>query len=143
MPKCEKCEKEFKTDIALKIHAGRMHGAKKAKSAPKKAKAGAKVGKGAFACEACGRKFKMAAHLARHVGAAHGKAGKAKKAGKVGRPTGQKAVAAPAGLGKIPASALQAELQRRAKKAGKKLPKLLRQRATLDAQIAELETLKQ
>jgi hypothetical protein len=120
-----------------------MHGKKKAKSAPKEAKAGAKVAKGDFACETCGRKFKMAAHLARHAGAAHGKAGKAKKARKVGRPAGQKAVAAPAGLKKIPASVLQAELQRRAKKAGKKLPKLLRQRAKLDAQIAELEMLKQ
>ena len=140
MPKCEKCEKEFKTDIALKIHAGRIHGAKKAKPAPKKSK---RAAKGDFACETCGRKFKMAAHLARHAGAAHGTAGKPKKAGKVGRPAGRKAVAAPAGLKKIPASVLQAELQRRAKKAGKKLPKLLRQRATLDAQIAELETLTQ
>ena len=135
MPKCEKCEKEFPNDFSLKIHAGRMHGAKKAKAAKKT--------KGAFACATCGREFKMAAHLARHAGAAHAKAGKAKKAGKVGRPAGRKAVAAPAGLGKIPASILQAELQRRAKKAGKKLPKLLRQRAKLDAQIAELETLTQ
>jgi uncharacterized C2H2 Zn-finger protein len=143
MPKCEKCDKEFKTDIALKIHAGRMHGAKKAKSAPKKAKAGAKAGTGAFACEACGRTFKMAAHLARHASIAHGKAEKAKKALKVGKPAGKIAVVASAGLGKIPASVLQAELQRRAKKASKKLPKLLRQRANLDAQIAELEAIKQ
>jgi hypothetical protein len=61
--------------------------------------------------------------------------------GTLGRPVGRGAVAAPAGLKKIPALVLQAELQRRAKKASKKLPKLLRQRANLDAQIAELEAL--
>ena len=131
MPKCEKCDKEFKTDFALKIHVGRMHGVKKAKE-----------GKGAFACKTCGRKFKLPAHLGRHVSVAHAKADKVKKARKVGRPTGRSAVAtATVGLAKIPASILQAELQRRANKANKKLRKLLRQRANLDAQIAELETL--
>jgi hypothetical protein len=131
MPKCEKCDREFKSDFSLKIHVGRMHGGKKAKA-----------GKGTFACEACGRKFKLPAHLGRHVSVAHAKAGKVKKARKVGRPAGRSAVAAaPVGLAKIPASILQAELQRRANKASKKLRKLSRQRAKLDAQIAELETL--
>jgi hypothetical protein len=98
--KCEKCQKEFKTDIALKIHAGRMHGEpKKAKPAPKKKAAKpTKVGKGKFACTVCGRKFKMGMHLARHAAAAHGKAKKARKVGKVGRPAGHRVAAAPVGL---------------------------------------------
>ncbi len=131
MPKCEKCDREFTDDFSLKVHVGRMHGKKKAKA-----------GKGAFACEVCGRKFKLPAHLARHASVAHAKGGKVKEARKVGRPAGRGAVAAaPVGLAKIPASVLQAELQRRAKKASKKLRKLLRQRVKLDAQIAELEPL--
>jgi hypothetical protein len=131
MTKCEKCDREFPNDFSLKIHVGRMHGGKKVK-----------IGKGAFVCKACGRKFKLPAHLARHASVAHAGAGKAKKTRKVGRPAGQGAVpAALVGLAKIPASILQAELQRRAKKASKKLRKLLRQRAKLDAQITELETL--
>ena len=44
-------------------------------------------------------------------------------------------------LAKIPASVLQAELERRAKKAARKLRKLLRERATLDLVIAELEAI--
>jgi hypothetical protein len=131
MPKCETCDREFPNDSGLKIHVGRMHGEKKVK-----------IGKGAFACDTCGRKFKLPAHLARHASVAHAKAGKVKKTAKVGRPAGRGAVAAaPVGLAKIPASILQAELRRRAKKASKKLHKLLRQRANLDAQITELEAL--
>ena len=142
MPKCEKCDREFPNDFSLKIHAGRMHGAKKAKAAPKKAKTVAEAAKGALACKACGRTFNLPAHLARHASVAHAKAGKARKARKVRRSVGRKAIAAaPARLAKIPASILQAELRRRAKHAGKKLGKLLRQRAKLDAQIAEFETL--
>jgi hypothetical protein len=131
MPKCEKCNKEFPNDFSLKVHVGRMHGKKKAKA-----------GKGVFACEACGRKFKLPAHLARHASIAHPKSGKVKKTRKVGRPAGRGAVAAaPVGLARIPASVLQAELQRRADKASKTFRKLLRQRANLDARIAELEPL--
>ena len=44
-------------------------------------------------------------------------------------------------LAKLPIEILQAEIQRRAKQAGKKLGKLLRQRAKLDVAIAELEAL--
>ncbi len=46
-----------------------------------------------------------------------------------------------AALRKFSADVLQAELARRAKKAGKKLAKLLRERAKLDGQITELEAL--
>jgi hypothetical protein len=46
-----------------------------------------------------------------------------------------------AALGKFSLEVLQAELARRAKKAGKKLSKLIRQRAKLTEQIAELEAL--
>ncbi len=46
-----------------------------------------------------------------------------------------------AALGKFSVEALQAEIQRRAKRAGKKLAKLIRQRAKLDDQIAQLEML--
>ena len=44
-------------------------------------------------------------------------------------------------LSKFPVEVLQAELQLRARRANKKLCKLLRQRAKLDAQIAELEAI--
>jgi hypothetical protein len=44
-------------------------------------------------------------------------------------------------LSKLSIEALQAEIQRRVKKSEKKLNKLLRQRAKLDTQIAELEAL--
>ena len=142
MAKCEKCDKEFKSEQALKIHVGRMHGEKKATAAPKKAKTVAKAAKGALACKACGRTFNLPAHLARHASVAHAKAGKAMKARKVRKSVGRKAAAAaPARLAKIPASILQAELRRRAKRAGKKLGKLLRQRTKLEAQITELEAI--
>ena len=74
--KCEKCGKEFRNDLALKIHVGRMHG-KKGKSA-KKAGRPRKL-----TCGVCGRKFKLAMHLARHASAAHG------RKRKVGRPRGR------------------------------------------------------
>jgi hypothetical protein len=103
MLKCEQCGKEMKNDFAMKIHIGRMHaGAKKADAAPEKA-APAKAAKGALVCSICGRSFKLAAHLARHVSASHGKAPKAPKTRKtrrVGRPAGRRTAfaAAPAGL---------------------------------------------
>jgi len=48
-------------------------------------------------CKTCRRKFKLPAHLARHVSASHGKG---KKARKVGRPAGRAVVlrGAPSGL---------------------------------------------
>ena len=82
MLKCEKCGKEFKNDLALRIHVGKQHGKQgKAKTARKKARRSAK---GAFVCETCGRRFRLAAHLGRHAAAAHGKAKKARKVGKSG-----------------------------------------------------------
>jgi hypothetical protein len=77
MLKCEKCGKELKNDLALKIHVGRMHAeGKKAAVAPKKRGRPAKAAKGAIVCSICGRSFNLAAHLARHASAAHGKARK-------------------------------------------------------------------
>jgi uncharacterized C2H2 Zn-finger protein len=86
MPKCSVCDREFKNDLAMKIHFGKQHRRKR------RAKAGGKAGrrKGAFTCPTCGRKFKFAMHLARHAGAAHGKGVTARKAGRaagrIGRP---------------------------------------------------------
>jgi uncharacterized C2H2 Zn-finger protein len=100
MLKCEQCGKEMKNDFAMKIHVGRMHtGAKKVDAAPKKVDRPAKSAKGALVCSTCGRSFKLAAHLARHVSASHGKALTALKARKVGRPAGRRAAVAAAPIG--------------------------------------------
>ena len=72
--KCTQCGREFKNDLALKIHIGRLHGSKaKAKQAEASAKA-------AMTCSICGRSFGMPAHLARHVAATHGRGKKARPA---------------------------------------------------------------
>ena len=90
MVKCETCGKEFETAHAMKVHAGRAHGEKKVKAASKPkpvkaAKGKAKATKKAtLACDICGKTFSMAAHLARHKGAAHG-AAKPKKARKIAK----------------------------------------------------------
>lgn len=67
--KCDKCDREFKNDRALKVHIGMAHGDKR-KGKKKTSRASSRVGK--FACDTCGRSFRMAMHLARHVTAAHG-----------------------------------------------------------------------
>ena len=90
MLKCEKCGKELKNDLALKIHNGRMHAeGKKAEAAPKKRGRPAKAAKGAIVCKTCGRSFKLPAHLARHVSVAHRKGPKARKARRAGRTAGR------------------------------------------------------
>ena len=49
MMKCEKCGKEFKNDLALKIHVGKQHGkGRKAKAGRKKAVRPRKTAKGAL-----------------------------------------------------------------------------------------------
>ncbi len=63
--KCEKCDREFKNDRALKVHVGMAH-----KDKRKGKKKAPRAGK--FVCKVCGRSFGMAMHLARHVTAAHG-----------------------------------------------------------------------
>jgi len=83
MPKCEQCGKDFKNELALKIHVGRQH--KKAKKAAAKAAAPAKAG--GNRCGVCGRVFNLPAHLARHMSASHGRG---RKAGRPGRPAGRK-----------------------------------------------------
>ena len=109
--KCKKCDKKFGSERALKIHIGMAHGgkkkvrrkAKKKAGRPKAAKARRKGRKGKFVCKVCGRSFKMAMHLARHMTAAHGKTKrrkvikKARRRRAVGRPRAAKA-AAPAGV---------------------------------------------
>ncbi len=71
--KCEKCGKECKNDLALKIHTGIMH----ADGRTAKVKAARKPGrKGKFICPKCRRSFKMNMHLARHLSASHGLTGR-------------------------------------------------------------------
>jgi uncharacterized C2H2 Zn-finger protein len=88
MPKCSVCDREFKNDLALKIHFGKQHRRKR------RAKAAGKAGraKGGFTCPTCGRKFKFAMHLARHAGAAHSKSVKAWKAGRTAGQPGRPAI---------------------------------------------------
>lgn len=61
--KCPQCGKEFRSEQALKIHVGRMHGAKR--------KGKKRATRAAVNCEICGRPFRMSMHLARHMKAAH------------------------------------------------------------------------
>jgi uncharacterized C2H2 Zn-finger protein len=92
MLKCPQCGREFKNDLALKIHIGRQHGSKakvkpRKKSRARKARAAAK---GAVKCKICGRSFKLPMHLGRHMTFAHASARKGKKPGRTqvrrGRP---------------------------------------------------------
>lgn len=73
--KCDLCGKEFKNDLAVKIHKGLAHGKRKARVGRKakvsKPAAAAPASKSAVTCDICGRSFKMAAHLARHKAASH------------------------------------------------------------------------
>jgi hypothetical protein len=97
MPMCDQCNREFKNDLALKIHVGRQHKSAGAAASPKKAPKPAKAGKGSLVCEVCDRRFRLPAHLARHKAAAHGmsrKAPKAARARKARRPALRKAAAA-------------------------------------------------
>jgi hypothetical protein len=88
--KCEQCGKEFKNDLALKIHIGRKH-AGKAKAATKKVATQKVAPAGETTCKICGRTFAMPLHLGRHMSATHAKA-KAAAPAKRGR---RKAAAAP------------------------------------------------
>jgi hypothetical protein len=72
---CEKCGKEFKHEMALKIHMGRAHKVAATKSAA------APAPRGEMTCAICGRSFHLAAHLGRHMAAAH-KKGKSAKRGR-------------------------------------------------------------
>ena len=75
-------------------------------------------------CSKCGRKFSMAAHLARHMSASHGRKKKARRAKtkhRVGRPPG--AGSAPRALRELRAY----------------VRKLTAHRGALDAQIAVVE----
>ena len=74
--KCEQCGREFKNDLALKIHVGRLHSSKpKAKNGRKKA-----APAGGTTCKICGRSFKLPLHLGRHMAASHKKVKRAKRA---------------------------------------------------------------
>ncbi len=86
MPKCDECGKDFKNDLALKIHVGRQH--KKGGKTARKAAAAAPAQAGGITCRICGRAFNLPAHLARHLSAAHAKK---KKAGRPGRRPARKA----------------------------------------------------
>ena len=90
--KCEKCDREFKNERALKVHVGMVHGSKR--KAKKKAPRASRKGK--FTCKVCGRSFKMAMHLARHMTAAHGK--KRRKTVKKARRVVRAAADVPRGL---------------------------------------------
>ncbi len=85
---CDKCGKEFKNDFSLKIHAGRMHGEGKARTATRATMAG---GAKALVCTICGRRFGMPAHLARHASVAHKTGPKAVRTVWTGRRPGRKA----------------------------------------------------
>ena len=90
--KCEQCGKEFKNDLAMKIHVGRQHGGKaKVKAAARKA-----TPAGETTCSICGRTFALPLHLGRHVAATHGKAKAAKPAKRAKRAVRAVAVPAPA-----------------------------------------------
>jgi hypothetical protein len=79
--KCEQCGKEFKSEHALKIHTGRLHGGKPAAKRGRKAAAPKAAPRaGGNICEVCGRSFGLPMHLARHMSAAHGRPGKRKAA---------------------------------------------------------------
>jgi hypothetical protein len=79
--KCEQCDREFKNDLALKIHVGRLHSSKpKAKRGRKKA-----APAGGITCKICGRSFKLPLHLGRHVSVAHRTGGKRKIARRLRR----------------------------------------------------------
>ena len=74
MLKCEQCGREFKNELALKIHIGRQHGSKaKAKKAAKKAQPTKASPLASTTCRLCGRSFGMPAYLARHMAACHGR----------------------------------------------------------------------
>jgi hypothetical protein len=78
--KCEQCDREFKNDLALKIHVGRLHSRKpKAKRGRKRASVG-------VTCKICGRSFKLPLHLGRHMAASHKKVKRAKRARRVVAP---------------------------------------------------------
>jgi len=92
--KCEQCDREFKNDLALKIHVGRLHSSKpKAKRGRKKS-----APAGGITCKICGRSFKLPLHLGRHMSVAHRTGGKRKIARRVRMSRGSGGARMPAGL---------------------------------------------
>jgi uncharacterized C2H2 Zn-finger protein len=91
MPRCEQCGREFKNDLALKIHVGKQHGKgrKQRTMARELADRPANAVKTdlarRFTCKKCGRTFSLAMHLGRHMSLAHLKAPTAKKARKASK----------------------------------------------------------
>jgi uncharacterized C2H2 Zn-finger protein len=74
---CEQCGREFKNDLAMKIHAGRLHGSKSRRKAGRRKAGRAQAAAGAeggITCSICGRSFALPLHLGRHMAASHGKA---------------------------------------------------------------------
>jgi len=92
--KCEQCDREFKNDLALKIHVGRLHSSKpKAKRGRRKA-----APAGGITCKICGRSFKLPLHLGRHMAASHKKAKRAKRARRVVAPRARRTPRADTGV---------------------------------------------
>jgi len=104
--KCQDCGKVCKNERALKIHRSHIHAGKPSKATAKpaaiikdtpKAKKAAKKAtpkaakKAAFACEICGKQFRMSAHLARHMSTIHAKAATPKSVAKKTRKATKKA----------------------------------------------------
>lgn len=71
--KCSKCGREFMTEAGLNIHFGRAHwaGSQPATTAQPAVEEAAKPAAVGVACPVCGRTFKMALHLGRHMKSAH------------------------------------------------------------------------
>jgi hypothetical protein len=134
---CDVCGREFKNELAVKIHKGLTHGdkAKKAKGG-KVAKAAAATAapvaaaKGGVTCDICGRSFKLPAHLGRHKSIAH----KAAARKVVAKP---KAKRAKAPVARRPATTSAAGTE----VADLSVDTLLALKSVIDARLAEIVTL--
>lgn len=100
---CNQCGRQFKSNLALRIHLGKSHAGKALAAKAPAAKAPAEKAEkaapaGGNTCSVCGRSFALAMHLGRHMKMSHG-AGAAKRPvgrprkakGRVGRPRKQQA----------------------------------------------------
>jgi hypothetical protein len=124
---CAQCGREFKNDLAMKIHVGRLHGGM-AKAAPA-AKKAASAGK--TTCDICGRTFALPLHLGRHVAATHRKGKSVKVAAPAKRAKrAARAVAPPAPAGIV--GVAEAEVRTLS------VDQLIALKEAVDARLAEI-----